>query len=172
MSPTLEKVLLESLGDRNPASLPQLEKIVVNVGVGDASGDKKLLGPVVEHLEIITGQKPVITKSRKAIANFKLREDVPIGAMVTLRGSRMSAFLDRLIRVVIPRIRDFRGLPRRLDGRGNMTIPLREQSVFPEIPFDKVGNRPRGFSITLVTTAKNDVEGFALLTALGVPFKE
>ena len=164
--------LKEKLGRENVMSLPTLEKVVVNVGVGDASADKKLLNPVVEHLEIVTGQKAVITKARKSVAGFKLREGQPIGAKVTLRGMKMNDFITRLISVVIPRVRDFRGLDRNMDGNGNLTVALKEQSVFPEIPFDKIGNRVRGFSITFVTTSNKDEDGEALLESMGLPFKE
>ncbi len=164
--------LKSKLGRENVMSLPSLEKVVVNVGVGEASDDKKLLNPVLDHLEIVTGQKPVITKARNSVAGFKLREGQPIGAKVTLRGRMMNDFVTRLISVVIPRIRDFRGLERNMDGHGNLTIALKEQSAFPEIPFDKIGNRIRGFSITFVTSSNNDEDGEALLESIGVPFKE
>ena len=164
--------LKSKLGKENVMSLPSLEKVVVNVGVGEASDDKKLLNPVLDHLEIVTGQKPVITKARNSVAGFKLREGQPIGAKVTLRGRMMNDFVTRLISVVIPRIRDFRGLERNMDGHGNLTIALKEQSAFPEIPFDKIGNRIRAFSITIVTTSNNDEDGEALLESIGVPFKE
>jgi len=164
--------LKSKLGRDNVMSLPSLEKVVVNVGVGEASDDKKLLNPVLDHLEIVTGQKPVITKARNSVAGFKLREGQPIGAKVTLRGRMMNDFVTRLISVVIPRIRDFRGLERNMDGHGNLTIALKEQSAFPEIPFDKIGNRIRGFSITFVTSSNNDEDGEALLESIGVPFKE
>ena len=164
--------LKEKLGRDNVMSLPALEKVVVNVGVGDAAADKKLLTPVIEHLEIVTGQKAVVTKARKSVAGFKLREGQPIGAKVTLRGAKMNDFITRLISVVIPRVRDFRGLDRNMDGNGNLTVALKEQSVFPEIPFDKIGNRVRGFSITFVTTSDKDEDGEALLESMGLPFKE
>jgi len=164
--------LKSKLGKENVMSLPSLEKVVVNVGVGEASDDKKLLNPVLDHLEIVTGQKPVVTKARNSVAGFKLREGQPIGAKVTLRGRMMNDFVTRLISVVIPRIRDFRGLERNMDGHGNLTIALKEQSAFPEIPFDKIGNRIRGFSITFVTSSNNDEDGEALLESIGVPFKE
>ncbi len=164
--------LKSKLGRENVMSLPSLEKVVVNVGVGEASADKKLLNPVLEHLEIITGQKPVVTKARNSVAGFKLREGQPIGAKVTLRGKMMDNFVERLISIVIPRIRDFRGLERKMDGHGNLTVSLKEQSVFPEIPFDKIGNRIRGFSITFVTTSDKDKDGEALLESIGLPFKE
>lgn len=164
--------LKSRLGRENVMSLPCLEKVVVNVGVGEASADKKLLNPVLDHLEIITGQKPLVTKARKSVAHFKLREGQPIGAKVTLRGKMMDDFVTRLISVVIPRIRDFRGLERNMDGHGNLTVALKEQSVFPEIPFDKIGNRIRGFSITFVTSSDKNEDGEALLESIGLPFKE
>ncbi len=164
--------LKSRLGRENVMSLPCLEKVVVNVGVGEASADKKLLNPVLDHLEIITGQKPLVTKARKSVAHFKLREGQPIGAKVTLRGKMMDDFVTRLISVVIPRIRDFRGLERNMDGHGNLTVALKEQSVFPEIPFDKIGNRVRGFSITFVTSSDKNEDGEALLESIGLPFKE
>lgn len=162
----------ESLGLSNPMAIPRLEKIVVNVGVGDATQDKKRMEAVLDHLRRITGQNPVVTKARRSVANFKLREGNSIGCMVTLRGERMESFLEKLVNIVIPRIRDFRGLRPRLDGHGNFTVGIKEQGVFPEIPFDAIGTVTRGFSITIVTTAKNDAEGFALLRAWGVPFIE
>ena len=157
-----------------PTSLlvPGLTKIVVNMGVGDAARDSKLIEGAIRDLTEITGQKPQVTKARKSIAQFKLREGQPIGAHVTLRGDRMWEFLDRLLSVALPRIRDFRGLsPRQFDGHGNYTFGLNEQSMFHEIDQDKI-DRVRGMDITVVTTAKNDEEGRALLRLLGFPFKE
>jgi large subunit ribosomal protein L5 len=152
--------------------IPTLTKIVVNMGVGEAAKDSKLIEGAVRDLTVITGQKPTITRARKSIAQFKLREGMPIGAHVTLRGDRMWEFLDRLLSVALPRIRDFRGLsPKQFDGNGNYTFGLTEQSMFHEIDQDKI-DRVRGMDITLVTTAKNDAEGRALLTKLGFPFKE
>jgi large subunit ribosomal protein L5 len=152
--------------------IPTLVKIVVNMGVGEAARDSKLIEGAVRDLAIITGQKPQVTKSRKSIAQFKLRENMPIGAHVTMRGDRMWEFADRLLSIALPRIRDFRGLsPKQFDGNGNYTFGLTEQVVFPEIEQDKV-DRPRGMDITVVTTAKNDEEGRALLKMLGFPFKE
>ncbi len=152
--------------------IPTLVKVVVNMGVGEAARDAKLIEGAIRDLAIITGQKPQVTKSRKSIAQFKLRENMPIGAHVTLRGDRMWEFTDRLLSISLPRIRDFRGLsPKQFDGKGNYTFGLTEQVVFPEIEQDKV-DRPRGMDITIVTTAKNDDEGRALLKALGFPFKE
>jgi large subunit ribosomal protein L5 len=156
----------------NVMQVPRLVKVVVNMGVGDAAKDAKLMDGAIRDLEAITGQKPQVTKARKSIAQFKLREGMPIGAHVTLRGDRMWEFLDRLLSVALPRIRDFRGLSgRQFDGRGNYTFGLTEQSMFHEIDQDKA-DRVRGMDITVVTTAVNDDEGRALLRALGFPFKE
>ena len=164
--------LKTQFGFKNPMQIPTLVKIVVNMGVGDAARDSKLIEGAVRDLTIITGQKPQVTKSRKSIAQFKLREGQPIGAHVTIRGDRMWEFADRLLSISLPRIRDFRGLsPKQFDGKGNYTFGLTEQVVFPEIEQDKV-DRPRGMDITVVTTAKNDEEGRALLKLLGFPFKE
>jgi large subunit ribosomal protein L5 len=151
--------------------VPRLEKVVVNMGVGDALKDGRMLEAAVDDLTIITGQKPVVTKARKSIAGFKLREGQAIGAKVTLRGDRMWEFIDRLVAISIPRIRDFRGLnPDAFDGHGDFTLGLTEQLIFPEIDYDKVV-QVRGMDITIVTTAKNDDEGRALLVALGFPFE-
>ena len=156
----------------NVMQIPGVVKVVVNMGVGDAAKDSKLIEGAVRDLTAITGQKPVVTKARKSIAQFKLREGMPIGAHATLRGDRMWEFLDRLVSVALPRIRDFRGLnPKQFDGRGNYTFGLTEQSMFHEIDQDKI-DRVRGFDITIVTTATTDDEGRALLKALGFPFKE
>jgi len=164
--------LKTQFGFKNPMQIPTLVKIVVNMGVGEAARDSKLIEGAVRDLAIITGQKPQVTKSRKSIAQFKLREGQPIGAHVTMRGDRMWEFADRLLSISLPRIRDFRGLsPKQFDGKGNYTFGLTEQVVFPEIEQDKV-DRPRGMDITIVTTAKNDDEGRALLKALGFPFRE
>jgi len=164
--------LKTQFGFKNAMQIPTLVKIVVNMGVGEAARDSKLIEGAVRDLTIITGQKPQVTKSRKSIAQFKLREGQPIGAHVTIRGDRMWEFADRLLSISLPRIRDFRGLsPKQFDGKGNYTFGLTEQVVFPEIEQDKV-DRPRGMDITIVTTAKNDDEGRALLKALGFPFKE
>ena len=164
--------LKTQFGYKNPMQIPTLVKIVVNMGVGEAAHDSKLIEGAVRDLAIITGQKPQVTKSRKSIAQFKLRENMPIGAHVTMRGDRMWEFADRLLSISLPRIRDFRGLsPKQFDGNGNYTFGLTEQVVFPEIEQDKV-DRPRGMDITVVTTAKNDEEGRALLKMLGFPFKE
>jgi len=164
--------LREEFDFANVMQIPGLTKIVVNMGVGDAARDSKLIEGAIRDPTEITGQKPQVTKARKSIAQFKLREGQPIGAHVTLRGDRMWEFLDRLLSVALPRIRDFRGLsPKQFDGRGNYTFGLNEQSMFHEIDQDKI-DRVRGMDITVVTTAKNDEEGRALLRLLGFPFKE
>jgi large subunit ribosomal protein L5 len=156
----------------NPMQVPGLVKIVVNMGVGQAAKDSKLMDGAVRDLTLITGQKPLVQRARKSIAQFKLREGMPIGAKVTLRGDRMWEFLDRLLSIALPRIRDFRGLsPKQFDGRGNYTFGLTEQVMFHEIDQDKI-DRVRGMDITVVTTATNDAEGRALLRHLGFPFKE
>lgn len=156
----------------NVMQIPTLTKVVVNMGVGEAARDSKLIEGAIRDLTTITGQKPLVTRAKKSIAQFKLREGQPIGAHVTLRGDRMWEFMDRLLSISLPRIRDFRGLsPKQFDGKGNYTFGLTEQVVFPEIEQDKV-DRPRGMDITIVTTASNDAEGLALLKLLGFPFKE
>ena len=156
----------------NVMQVPRPEKIIVNMGVGEASKDAKLLDGAVKDLTAITGQKPAIRRARKSIATFKIREGMPIGAAVTMRGNRMWDFLDRLTAIVLPRIRDFRGLnPRSFDGRGNYTFGLTEQLVFPEIDYDDI-DQPRGMDVTIVTTAANDDEGRALLKALGFPLRD
>jgi len=167
----IQKALASELGLKNIHEIPTLTKIVVNMGVGEAAKDSKLIEFAIADLTAITGQKPSVTKARKSIAQFKLREGQPIGAHVTLRGDRMWEFLDRLLMLALPRIRDFRGLSdRQFDGHGNYTFGLTEQSMFHEIDQDKI-DRPRGMDITVVTTAKNDDQGRALLRALGFPFK-
>jgi large subunit ribosomal protein L5 len=164
--------LREQFGYANVMQVPGLTKIVVNMGVGEAARDSKLIEGAVKDLTAITGQKPQVTKARKSIAQFKLREGMPIGAHVTLRGDRMWEFLDRLLALALPRIRDFRGLnPGQFDGRGNYTFGLTEQVMFHEIDQDKI-DRTRGMDVTVVTTATNDDEGRALLKQLGFPFKE
>ncbi|GLF97575.1 MULTISPECIES: 50S ribosomal protein L5 [unclassified Streptomyces] len=164
--------LLEEFSYENVMQVPGLVKIVVNMGVGDAARDSKLIDGAIKDLTTITGQKPAVTKARKSIAQFKLREGQPIGAHVTLRGDRMWEFLDRTLSLALPRIRDFRGLsPKQFDGRGNYTFGLTEQVMFHEIDQDKI-DRVRGMDITVVTTATNDAEGRALLRHLGFPFKE
>lgn len=156
----------------NVMQIPGVSKVVVNMGVGEAARDAKLIEGAVRDLATITGQKPEVKRARKSIAQFKLREGMPIGAKVTLRGDRMWEFLDRLLTIALPRIRDFRGLsPKQFDGNGNYTFGLNEQSMFHEIDIDKI-DRPRGMDITVVTTATNDDEGRALLRHLGFPFKE
>ena len=168
---TVLPTLQEELGHANPMRVPRLDKVVVNMGVGDALKDGRMLEAAVDDLTIITGQRPVVTKARKSIAGFKLREGMAIGAKVTLRGDRMWEFIDRLVAISIPRIRDFRGLnPDAFDGHGNFTLGLTEQLIFPEIDYDKVV-QVRGMDITIVTTAKTDEEGRALLVALGFPFE-
>ncbi len=164
--------LREQFGYANVMQVPTLVKIKVNMGVGDAARDGKLIEGAVRDLTLITGQRPAVARARKSIAQFKLREGMPIGAHATLRGDRMWEFLDRLLTIALPRIRDFRGLDaRKLDGNGNYTFGLNEQSMFHEIDPDTI-DRPRGMDITVVTTAKTDDEGRALLRALGFPFKE
>lgn len=163
---------MEEFGYDNVMQVPRIQKIVVNIGVGEALDNPKSLDGAVNDLRIITGQQPVVTKARKSIAAFKLREGRSIGAKVDLRGERMWALLDRLINLALPRIRDFRGVsPYTFDGRGNYTIGLREQLVFPEIQYDKI-DKVRGMEITIVTTAKTDEEGRRLLKLLGMPFRE
>jgi large subunit ribosomal protein L5 len=164
--------LREDFAYPNVMQVPGLVKIVVNMGVGDAAKDSKLMDGAIRDLATVTGQKPQVTKARKSIAQFKLREGMPIGCHVTLRGDRMWEFLDRLLSLALPRIRDFRGLsPKQFDGNGNYTFGLNEQSMFHEIDQDKI-DRVRGMDITVVTTAKSDDEGRALLRSLGFPFKE
>jgi large subunit ribosomal protein L5 len=163
--------LREELGFANAMEVPRLQKVVINMGVGDALKDARMLEAATQDLAVIAGQRPVVTKARKSIAGFKLREGMSIGAKVTLRGDRMWEFVDRLITVAIPRIRDFRGLSRRsFDGHGNYTLGLTEQLIFPEVDYDKVV-KVRGMDITVATTAQTDDEGRALLIALGFPFE-
>jgi large subunit ribosomal protein L5 len=167
----IRPALMRDLGVQNAMAVPRLSKIVLNMGLGEATQNPKLLDSAVEELAAITGQKPVVTKSKKAIANFKLRENMPIGAMVTLRGERMYEFLDRLLNVTLPRVRDFKGVPdRSFDGRGNYSLGLREQVIFPEINLDKV-DKIKGLTVVICTTARSDAEGKALLRALGMPFR-
>jgi large subunit ribosomal protein L5 len=163
--------LKTELGLRSVSEVPRVEKIVVNMGLGEAISNNKVLDIAVEELEAITGQKAVVTRAKKSISNFKLREGMPIGAMVTLRRAHMWEFLDRLVSVALPRVRDFKGVSdKAFDGRGNYTMGIKEQIIFPEIEYDKV-EKIRGMNICIVTTAKNDEHGKALLTALGVPFR-
>jgi large subunit ribosomal protein L5 len=164
--------LMKELGINNVMAVPKLEKIVINMGLGEATQNAKILDVAAEELAVISGQRPIITKARQSIAAFKLRKGMPIGATVTLRGDRMYEFLDRFISIVLPRVRDFRGVsPKSFDGRGNHTIGLKDQLVFPEIDFNKV-DKARGMNICLVTTAKTDEEARALLAHLGVPFRQ
>jgi large subunit ribosomal protein L5 len=168
---SIKSTLIEEFKYENVNQVPRLVKVVVNMGVGDAAKDSKLIDGAVRDLTLITGQKPQVTKARKSIAQFKLREGMPIGAHATLRGDRMWEFLDRLVTLALPRIRDFRGLSgKQFDGNGNYTFGLTEQVMFHEIDQDKI-DRTRGMDITVVTTAKTDDEGRALLKALGFPFK-
>ncbi len=164
--------LMKERGYTNPFQVPRLEKVVINMGVGEGRENAKVLDFATADLLAIAGQKPVVTRARKSIANFKLREGVPIGAKVTLRSARMYEFLDRLINVALPRVRDFRGVPAKaFDGRGNYALGLREQLIFPEILYDKV-DKVRGMDVIIVTTARTDEEAKALLSHLGMPFRE
>jgi large subunit ribosomal protein L5 len=163
--------LIKRFGYKNVMQVPRLEKIVINVGMGDAIQNAKLMDAVSADLSAITGQKPVIRRATKAISNFKLRAGLPIGCMITLRKARMYEFFDRLVNVAIPRIRDFRGIsPNSFDGRGNYNLGLVEQIIFPEIDYDKV-EKIKGMNITIVTSARTDEEGFELLKGLGMPFR-
>ena len=157
---------------KNAMAIPKIEKIIINMGVGEAISNSKVLDKAVDELQTIAGQKPVVTKAKKSIAAFKLREGMSIGTMVTLRGDRMYEFLDRLISVALPRVRDFRGIsPKSFDGRGNYTLGIKEQLIFPEIDFNKV-DQTRGMNISIVTTAPNDEQARALLKSLGMPFRQ
>ena len=163
--------LKEKFGYRNVMQVPKLSKVVVNMGLGDAIENVKVIETAAAEIGIITGQKPVVTKARKSIANFKLREGVPIGVMVTLRRDRMYQFLDKLIAIALPRVRDFKGVsPRGFDGRGNYTLGIKEQIMFPEVNYDKI-DKIRGMNITIVTTARTDEEGLELLRLMGIPFR-
>ena len=163
--------LQRDLGRENSLAVPRLDKIVLNMGLGEATQNPKVIDSAVEELSAITGQKPVVTKAKKAIANFKLRAGLPIGAMVTLRGDRMYEFFDRLVNVALPRVRDFKGVTdRSFDGRGNYSLGLREQVIFPEINLEKV-DKVKGLTIVICTTARTDADGKALLRALGMPFR-
>ena len=163
--------IAKEFGIENPMAIPRLDKIVLNMGMGEAIANAKILDTAADELRAITGQKPVITKAKKSIASFKLRQGMPIGVVVTLRGDRMYEFLDRLVSVALPRVRDFRGVsPKAFDGRGNYTIGIREQLIFPEIDFNKV-DKLRGMNISIVTTARNDEQARALLKGLGMPFR-
>jgi len=164
--------LMKEFGFKNPNQAPRLEKIVLNMGLGEALANNKILESAVEQLAAITGQRPVVTRSRKAIANFKLRQGQAIGAAVTLRSDRMYEFLDRLINVALPRVRDFKGVsPKAFDGKGNYTIGIREQVIFPEINYDQV-EKVKGMNVSIVTNAKNDEQGRALLRHFGMPFRQ
>lgn len=164
--------LIEKFQYKNVNEVPKLNKIVVNMGVGEAKDNAKILDAAMEDLSTITGQKPIVTRAKKSIANFKLREGMPIGTKVTLRGSRMYEFADKVISIALPRVRDFRGIsPKSFDGRGNYAFGVKEQLIFPEIDFDKV-DKVRGMDIIFVTTAKTDEEARELLSLLGMPFKE
>lgn len=163
--------LMEQFGYSNVMQVPKVSKIVINMGVGGAAQDSKSLDAAMRDLATISGQKPAVTRAKKSIANFRLRENMPIGCRVTLRGTRMYDFLDKLINITLPRIRDFRGVsPRSFDGRGNYSLGLREQLIFPEIRYDDIDSI-RGMDVTIVTTAENDEEAMALLGALGMPFR-
>jgi len=163
--------IAKEFGIKNPMAVPRVEKIVLNMGMGEAIANNKILDTATDELRAVTGQKPVITKAKKSIASFKLRQGMPIGVMVTLRGDRMYEFLDRLVSIALPRVRDFRGVsPKEVDGRGNYTIGVREQLIFPEIDFNKV-DKLRGMNISIVTTAKTDEQARALLKGLGMPFR-
>jgi len=164
--------LKQELGVSNPMQVPRITKITVNMGVGEAVADRKVMDAAVADLTKITGQKPLITKSKKAIASFKLRQGLPVGCVVTLRGARMYEFLDRLISIAMPRIRDFRGVsPRSFDGRGNYSLGIKEQIIFPEIQYDQV-DQVRGMDITITTTASDNRQGRALLEAFSFPFRK
>src|SRR5947208_1410198 len=164
--------LMKEFELKNPMAVPHLHKIVVNVGVGEATQNAKVLDPAVNELGQIAGQKPVITRAKKSIAAFKVREDMPIGAMVTLRGNHMYEFFDRLVNLALPRVRDFRGVSSKsFDGRGNFTLGLRDQLIFPEIDYAKV-DKMKGMNVTIVTTAKSDNEARALLKQMGMPFRQ
>ena len=169
---TVVQAVMKERGFANPYQVPRLEKVVINMGVGEGRENAKILDFATADLQAIAGQRPVITRAKKSIANFKLREGVPIGAKVTLRGARMYEFLDRLINVALPRVRDFKGVPPKgFDGRGNYALGLREQLIFPEIVYDKV-DKVRGMDISIVTTARTDEDAKVLLTHLGMPFRE
>jgi large subunit ribosomal protein L5 len=164
--------IAKEFGITNPMAIPRVQKVVLNMGMGEAIANAKILDTAADELRAVTGQKPVITKAKKSIASFKLRQGMPIGVMVTLRGDRMYEFLDRLVSIALPRVRDFRGVsPKAFDGRGNYTIGVREQLIFPEIDFNKV-DKLRGMNISIITTARNDEQARALLRGLGMPFRQ
>ncbi len=169
---TVVPQLQQEFGYKNPMAIPRIEKVAINMGLGEATGNSKLMDVAVQELSAISGQKPVITKSKKSIAAFKLREGMPIGCMVTLRGDTMYEFLDRFMNIALPRVRDFRGVnPKSFDGRGNYTIGIKDQLIFPEIDYNKV-DKARGMNICITTTAKNDAEALALLKFMGMPFRQ
>ena len=171
-SNSVKKELASKFNYKSSMQIPKLEKIVINMGVGDAVANSKVLDDAVEELTVIAGQKPVVTKAKKSSANFKLREGMPIGCKVTLRGERMYQFFDKLVSISLPRVRDFRGVnPNAFDGRGNYTLGVKEQLIFPEINFDKI-KKIRGMDIVIVTTASTDEEGRSLLSLMGMPFRK
>jgi len=168
----IKPALMKEFELKNPMAVPRVHKVVINMGVGEATQNAKVLDPAAHELGQITGQKPVVTRAKKSIAAFKVREGMPIGAMVTLRGDRMYEFLDRLLNVALPRVRDFRGVSTKsFDGRGNYTLGLRDQLIFPEIDYSKI-DKQKGMNVTIVTTAKNDNEARALLKHMGMPFRQ
>lgn len=162
--------LMKQFGYKNINEVPKLEKIIVNAGLGDVKDNSKSFNLAVEEIKTITGQKPLVTNSKLSVANFKVRKGMPVGAKVTLRGKRMYEFMDKLVSIALPRVRDFHGVPSNLDGRGNYTMGVKEQLIFPEIVYDQV-EKTRGFDITFVTSANTDAEGKALLAAMGLPFR-
>ena len=169
---TVVESLKKDFGYSNPMAVPKIEKVSINIGLGEATGNSKLMDGAVNELSSISGQKPVVTKAKKSIAAFKLREGMAIGCMVTLRGDRMYEFLDRLMNVALPRVRDFRGVSAKsFDGRGNYTLGLKDQLIFPEIDYNKV-EKTKGMNISITTTAKTDAEGLALLRYMGMPFRQ
>ncbi|MGB8508539.1 MAG: 50S ribosomal protein L5 [Pyrinomonadaceae bacterium] len=171
-SKEIAPALAKEFGITNPMAIPKVEKVVINMGLGEAVANAKIIDTAADELRVVAGQKPVTTKAKKSIAAFKLRQGMPIGSMVTLRGDRMYEFLDRLVSVALPRVRDFRGVsPKAFDGRGNYTLGVRDQLIFPEIDFNKV-DKTRGMNISIVTTARNDEQARALLKALGMPFRQ
>jgi len=169
---TVVEMLKKDFGYANPMAVPKIEKVAINIGLGEATGNTKLMDGAVNELASIAGQKPVVTRAKKSIAAFKLREGMAIGCMVTLRGDRMFEFLDRLMNVALPRVRDFRGVsPKSFDGRGNYTLGLKDQLIFPEIDYNKV-EKTKGMNISITTSAKTDAEGLALLRHMGMPFRQ
>jgi large subunit ribosomal protein L5 len=169
---TVVSALTKEFGYKNVMAVPKVEKVSINIGLGEATQNPKLMDGAVNELSAIAGQKPVVTKAKKSIAAFKLREGMPIGAMVTLRGERMYEFLDRLMNVALPRVRDFRGVsPKSFDGRGNYTLGVKDQLIFPEIDYNKV-EKVKGMNISITTSAKSDAEGLALLKHMGMPFRQ